>query len=218
MDIPQRGPAQSDGGGNVQKPALHQNHVGSVDGYVRPRSDGDSNVRSGQGRRVVDAVTDHCHLPLLLQTPYHALLAVRKHSRDYLVNSRLRADGLGSAFVVAGEHHDPNAHTLQFLYRLWTVFLDYICYCQQSQELFMRFVRKEHRRFSLCRQRRSLLHQGAWVDARFLQHGRVASNAHRVPDGPPDALSMDRRKVRRWYRSLATFLARLHNRLGQGML
>ena len=52
-------------------------------------------------------------LPCFLQLADHGFLAVRQHAGDDLVHTGLRADGLGGAFVVAGEHDDADAHVLQ---------------------------------------------------------------------------------------------------------
>ena len=83
MDVTQRCAAEADRCGNIGQTAVHQDNVGAVDGDIRPRADGDADIRSGQGRCIVDAVAHHGHLSALLETADHALLSVRQHAGNH---------------------------------------------------------------------------------------------------------------------------------------
>ena len=124
MDIAQGGPAQANGRGHIQKAAFHQDHIRRVNGHIRTGTDGDARIRPGQGRGIVDAVTHHGYLALGSQRTDHRLLALRQDPGNDLIHTGLGADGLGSALVVAGEHHHPDAHIPQLGDGLGAVLLD----------------------------------------------------------------------------------------------
>ena len=134
VDVAQGSAAQPDGGGHVRQLGVHQYHVRSVNGYVRACTDGNAGVSAGQGRGVVDTVTHHSYLAVLLQLPDDGLLALGQHPRDHLVHPGLSADGLGSALVVAGQHHHADAHIPQLPDGLRAILLDGISYRDNAQQ------------------------------------------------------------------------------------
>ena len=70
---------------------------------------------------------------------------------DHLVHPGLSANGLGSALVVAGQHHDPDTHISQLPDGLRAVLLDGICHCDNAQQTTC--ATKEQGRLTLCSQR-----------------------------------------------------------------
>ena len=146
VNVPQGGPAQPDCGGHIAQAALHQHHVRRVDGHIRARTDGNADVGPGQGGRVVDAVAHHGDLALLLQLTNDAFLALGQNACDDLIHARLRADGSGRAFVIAGEHDHMQAHVLQLPNRAGAVLLDHVRHGDHTQQLSV--PAEEQRRFS----------------------------------------------------------------------
>ena len=53
VNVAQSGAAQANGGGHVAQAAVHQYHVGGVNGNVSTGTDGNTNVGAGQGGRIV---------------------------------------------------------------------------------------------------------------------------------------------------------------------
>ncbi|MNG89578.1 hypothetical protein D3C79_484480 [compost metagenome] len=69
-----------------------------------------------QCRGVVDAIADHCHaVALRLQLFDRLGLAVRQHAGDDLVDAGLFGNGVGGHRIVAGQHHQLIALTMQTL-------------------------------------------------------------------------------------------------------
>ena len=112
-NVAQRRAAEPNGGGNVAHAAFHKHNVRGVDGDVRSGADGKTDVRARERRGVVDAVAHHGDLAALAQLSDHGLLAVRKHPGDNGVHAGARADGGGSAGVIAREHHNAKPHALE---------------------------------------------------------------------------------------------------------
>ena len=48
VDVPQSSPAETDGRRHVAEPALHQHHIGRVNGNIGTGTDGDAGVRTRQ--------------------------------------------------------------------------------------------------------------------------------------------------------------------------
>ena len=126
MDISEGRAAQTYRGGDVRQPALHKDHVGGVDRHVGSRSYRYPDVCARERGGIVYTVTDHSHLAARGKTFDLLLLAVRKHAGNDLVNSRFLAYGAGCALVIAREHDNMYAHSLQFADSLRAVLLYYI--------------------------------------------------------------------------------------------
>ena len=87
--------AEPDGPRHVREVAFHEDDVRRLDGHVRPRSDGDPDVRLGKGRCVVDAVPDHGHLAAFgLELLHGVRLLVRQHLGQHPVHADLPRNGL----------------------------------------------------------------------------------------------------------------------------
>ena len=112
-NVAQRRAAEPNGGGNVAHAAFHKHNVRGVDGDVRSGADGETDVRARERRGVVDAVAHHGDLADLAQLSDHGLLAIREHPGHHGVDPGRRADGGGSAGVIAREHHNAKPHALE---------------------------------------------------------------------------------------------------------
>ena len=134
MDVPQRRPAETDRGRNIQQTAVHQHDIRSVDRHIGTGSYGDAHIRGRQGRSIVDAVTDHCYAAFALQFPDLPVLAVRLDAGDHLIHAGLAADGAGRAFVISGQHDDADPHIPQLADRLRAVLPHLIGNGDDSQE------------------------------------------------------------------------------------
>ena len=154
MDVAQGSAAQPDGGGDVRQLGVHQYYVRSINGYVRACTDGNAGVSAGQGRGVVDTVTHHSYLAVLLQLPDDGLLALGQHPGKHLIHPGLSANGLGGALVVAGQHHHADAHIPQLPDGLRAILLDGISYRDNAQQTTC--AAKEQGRFTLSGQCSSL--------------------------------------------------------------
>jgi hypothetical protein len=159
--------------------AVHQHHVGGVDGHVRARADGDAHVRPFQRRCVVYPVAHHGHPALLLQRAYGGLLAVRQHARYDLVHSGSGPHGSGRALVVAGDHHHAYAHAAKLTYGLGAVGLGLVRHGDKSQRFAV--PAEKQRRFSLGGKliRRCSSAAGTW--AQVLMNFRFPLPACRRP-------------------------------------
>ena len=138
-DVAQGGAGEADGRRHVGEAGLHQHHVGGVHGHVSPRSDGDAHVGAGQGGSVVDAVTHHGHLAVLLQLADHRLLAVGQHPRHHVAlgDPRLAGDGGGGLFVVTRQHDHPQTHILHLADGGWGVGLHRVGHGDHPQKLLI---------------------------------------------------------------------------------
>ena len=134
VDVAQGNAAQADGGRHVRKPGVHQHHVCRINGNIGACADGDAGIGTGQSRGVVDAIAHHRHLAVGLQLADDRFLAVRQHACNDLVHTGLPPDGVGSALVVAGEHHHADAHGLQLPDGTGTVLLDGVSHCNDAQQ------------------------------------------------------------------------------------
>ena len=135
MDVAQCGAAQADSCGHIAQTAFHQHHICRVNGNVCSRSDGDSHIRPCQRRSIIDTVSDHCHLALLLQSANHAFLAVRKHTGYDFVHTGLSADGFCCPFIVAGKHDNTDTHILEFFHSSRAVLFDHIRHSNNTDKL-----------------------------------------------------------------------------------
>ena len=179
VDVAQGCAAQADGGGHIGELGVHQHDISRIDGDIRARTNGDAGVGAGQCGRIVDAVADHGDLARFLKLADDGFLAVRQNARDDLIDARLSADGVCGALVVASQHHDPDAHILQFADGAGTVLFDGISHSDHTQQTAR--TAEVKRRLALVGKRRSLFFQcGGNGDFRF-NKGRIAAvNLHAV--------------------------------------
>ena len=138
MYVPQRRSAQANRRGNFGEPAVHEHHVGSVDGYISTGAYGHAHVRPCERRCVVYAVAHHGDFAAFSELPYHAVLAVRLDSCDHLVHAGLRPDGLCRKFIVTRKHDHVDSHVTQLAHSLRTVISDRICNCDDAEEFSFR--------------------------------------------------------------------------------
>ena len=127
---------QTHGFGHAAKIIVHDDYVRRLSDDVRAGlAHGKTDVRCGQGGRVVDAVPHHADgvaafLALLLD---RFQLLLRQQAGLYLTNAGLNGNGMGSSGVVARQHDGSNAHGLQFAHCLLRGGLDRVGHSQQGQ-------------------------------------------------------------------------------------
>ena len=104
-----RAAGQVDGGGEHQQVVAHESDVGGLDRDGRTgRAHRDTDVRRGQGRGVVDAVSHHRHDVAVSPQPGDDVeLVLGQQRRADLVDSDFGGHGLRHDRAVAGEHDDP---------------------------------------------------------------------------------------------------------------
>lgn len=89
--------------------------IAGLDRGVRTCPHGQSEVRRGEGGRVVDAVTDHRDgTSLGTQTLDDVHLLLRQHLRVHLTDAHGTGDGFGHGPVVPGQQDGPEAEPPQF--------------------------------------------------------------------------------------------------------
>ena len=90
-------------------------HTGRFDGDVGTGTDGETDIGSRQGRRIVDTVTDHCHGQSSgLQLGNLCVFVFRQHFGHDLVDAELLSDRLRHLLSIAGDHDDTTAELVQF--------------------------------------------------------------------------------------------------------
>lgn len=115
--LTQGAPSDSQSRGDVERVGAHQDEVSGLDGHVGARADGDTEVRPGKGGRVVDTVADHGHLSTTpLKLGYPGGLVAGEHLGDDGVDAQSLRDPCGGGLVVAGEHDDLDAESMQLGY------------------------------------------------------------------------------------------------------
>ena len=142
MNIAQRCSAQANCRRHIAKSALHQNHICCINGNVCSGADRNTHISSGQSRCIVNAISNHGNLTILLQASDNRFFAIRKHSGDHLIYADLITNCFRSAFIITGQHNDPQSHTLHLFNSRKTVFLDHICNCDNTKQ-FAIFCKKE---------------------------------------------------------------------------
>ena len=151
MDVPQRRPSETDRRRHIRKPALHQDHIRRIDGDICAGTDGDAEIRTCEGRSVIDAVSNHRNTSLVLQPPDHRFLSIRKHPGDDMRDTGLPRDGPRCFLIIARDHIDVNAHILKFCDCLCRILLDGIRDRDDAHRLPA--THEEKRRLSLLRER-----------------------------------------------------------------
>ena len=216
MNVPQRCAAETDGGGDVQKRALHKHHVRRVDCNVGACADGNAGIGGGEGGGVVDAVADHSDGAVFLKLMHDGLLAARQNARDYIVHARKLADGVGCALVIARQHHDADAHAAQLPDGLRAFRLDGVRHGDEAEELSV--FRKQQRRFAGLGKRIRLL-------LNFLRQCKLRSHIFdaaakqlRVQYRRGQTAAGDGGELLRRFGLQFFFFAALHDRCGQRML
>ena len=105
---------QAHEGRNLAQVIVHQGHVGGFNsGICARRSHCKANVRTRQGRCVVDAITDHANLAVSGQLLHFAQFVVGQLVALRAVNAGLCGDGLCRVGVIAGQHHGVDAQSMQ---------------------------------------------------------------------------------------------------------
>ena len=216
MNVPQRCAAETDGGGDVQKRALHKHHIRRVDCNVGACADGNAGIGGGEGRCVVDAVADHSDGAIFLQLPHDSLLTARQNARDHIVHARKLADGVSRPLIIARQHHNADAHAAQLPDGLRAFRLNGVRHGNEAEQPAV--FRKQQRRFAGLGKRIRLL-------LNFLRQCKLrghifdaAAEQLRVQHCCGQTAAGDGGEVLRRFGLQLFFLAALHDRCGQRML
>ena len=216
MNVAQGGTAQADGSRHIAETAVHQHHVRSVDGDVCACTNGHADVRPGQGRGVVNAVAHHGDTSMLLQLADDGFLAVGQYPGNHFIHTSLGTNGLSSTLIVAGEHHHTDAHVLELLHRLGTVFLDGVCHGNHAGHLIP--CSKEQGCFALRSQGTGFVHEYIGHLHLFADEFHTAAQQHLAIQRGGQTVAGQSMKVGNGCCGNAFLLGGQHNSLGKGML
>ena len=216
VNVGHSAPAQPDRGRDIRQAAVHQHDIRRIDGHIGACPDGDPDVRTRQGRCIVDAVADHGDQAAgFLEFPDHRFLPFRQHSGHDPVHTGLSADGFCRPLVVARDHDHFNAHVLEFFDRFGGIFLDDVGYGNHSGQ-FPVFC-KDQRGFALTGQLRSPGFQGAvHGHLRFQEIQAAAQEFGTLPDHLEPIAGQCLESIDS-FRLHALCLCFFHNRPGQRM-
>ena len=134
MDIAQRCAAEPDRRRHIGKSALHQHHICCINGNICSCPYGNSYIRSGKGRCVIDPIAYHSRLAACLQPGDHSLLSIRKDAGNHFVHTCLAADRPCRPFIVSCKHNHMDAHIFQLGNGLSAVFLHHIRHSDHSKQ------------------------------------------------------------------------------------
>ena len=114
LDIAQHAAGKLQSGGDIGGIAVHQDDIGGINGNIGAGADGDADIGTHQGGRVIDAVAHHGDdLALFLQGANDCLLLLGQHLRNDAGNADLLGNGFGGAAVVAGQQQNRKPHLPQ---------------------------------------------------------------------------------------------------------
>ena len=174
MDVPKGRPPETDRRRHIREPVLHQYHIRRIDRDICTGTDRDAEIRAGEGRRIVDAVSDHRDTPLGLQSTDHRFLSIRQDTSDDMCDTSLLRDGPRRFFIIARDHIDVNAHMLKFCDGLRGILLDGVR--DRDDPHRMPVTHEEKRGLSLLREGLILLLHPV-RDTEALLHIRIGTSA-----------------------------------------
>ena len=152
--------------------AIHQCHVRGLNRHIRASSNGESYIRTGKRRSIVDTVAHHRHrIALRLQFCDFVRLVLRSHSSDHVADANLICHGMCRRFVVSGEHHHVDAMRFQSCDGLLRIGFHRVGNGHDSRKLAVN--RSKHRRFPLCRQPFHSLDNDIEILVADARHGHV---------------------------------------------
>ena len=127
-DVPDHRPAQFDRFRNGAGIALRQNHIRRPDCNIRARSDGDPDIRPGEGRGIIDPVSHHGGQFMLFvavgQPPDHFLFPGGEDFCDHFPDPCRGGDRLCRLCIISGQHDRMDPHVMQFFHRRSTAGAD----------------------------------------------------------------------------------------------
>ena len=165
--------AQADGADGVEEVAAHEDGIGAFDGDVGPGTDGHAQIGFGQGRRIIDAVTNHGDFMAFgLEGGDVFFFILRQDAGNDLGNMQALADGFGCALVVACEHDDVDAHFGKVGNGFGAGRFFDVGYGDDADDFLV--VSKEERRLAVVGQGIEAGRDGFGVDMGFVHEARVA--------------------------------------------
>ena len=109
-DVAHRRAGQRSGTRNAGKIAFDQSNPGALHGDVSPGAHRHADIGLGERRRIVHAVTGHCHgVPLASQAADNRIFLFGQNLGFDLGNAEPSGDGLCRGPIVARQHDDANA-------------------------------------------------------------------------------------------------------------
>ena len=194
MDRAQGRPAQRDRLVNRPQVATRQGHIRRFDGDICAAAYREADIRLRQGRRVIDAIANHCHARApLLELLYAAGLLARQDLCQGLLYADLTGDDLGGALVVAADHTHLQATPLQRLDGGSGCRLDRIADGQRASQCIV--YRQQHHREAPALRVIESLRQGGDVDAAFADETLAAQQDESAVYAGGDAAARDSFKV-----------------------
>ena len=149
MDISESCPAQTHSRRNILQAALHQHHICGINGNISSGTNGNTNIRPRQCRRIIDTITCHGYPAFFLQGTDYLFLAIRQYSCDHLRDTGPCSYCPGSSFIITGQHDHTDSHVCQLLHCFRAVLFDHICNSDHTKELVINS--KQQRCLSLSR-------------------------------------------------------------------
>src|SRR5687768_6254145 len=186
--------AEATGPDNTTQVAFDEGNRRAFHRHVGARAHGDSDIGSGERRRVVDAVAGHRHAATLtLELLHFGLLLLGENFRYYFINADLAADGFCRARVIPRHHNDADAGPMELGNRAHGCILDRIRNDDQARELSI--YRGEHYSPAVSSMLVGPVLQGSRIDANIAHQRDIAERNSAALDGARDSLTRNRYEV-----------------------
>src|SRR6185312_1326107 len=165
--------AQSSGADDPVQVTLDQRDCRALHRHVCSRAHCDPDVGGCERRSIVDPVAGHCHpAPFFAELLYLRLLLIGQHVCHHFVDAETPRDGFSCTTIVAGQHDDPNAVTVQRLDCAGRTILDRVGDGHEASELAV--DTHEHHAVAVRTMFVSLFFKSCNVDAVFAHQQGVA--------------------------------------------
>ncbi len=216
MDIPQGGTAEANGCRHIRQAAFHQHHICCINGHIRTGTNGNADIRTGEGGGIVDAIPHHGHGAIFHKLANDRFLPIRQDPGNHLIDPGLGTNGVGCTGIVASEHDHLNPHLPEIMDGLGTVWLDNIRHGDDTHQLATPC--KEQRRFALLCQVLCLLQQGCGDGHPPPHILHTAAQKGDPIQGSGETVAWKGSEVLHLWGLFARFLHSGHNGSGKGML
>lgn len=158
---------------HVHEVVAHKYHVGTFDGNVGARADGNAYISARKRRSVVYAITHHGDFTVACQQLNLSIFTVGKHAGNHLVDTHLLLDGCSRALVIASQHDRAHAKRFHLTHCLFACGFHLICNSYHAKQLTTPC--EEQRRFALLSHLFGFRLESTKLDTRFSHHGRIAT-------------------------------------------
>ena len=187
LDVPQYPAGEPDGSGDIRRSGFHEHHVRRIQRNIRACSDGDADVRPGEGGGVVDTVSHHGHLPVFLKAADDGFLIPREHIGNHTLHADAGGNSPGGAAVISRQEQDPDAHGLQLFDGGGAVLLYLVRHRGNTQRTACQG--EEQRRFARLGELCPGGFQGRSHQAHFLEIGGAGTQGFMPSQHSPDPVA-----------------------------